>query len=65
MSRREDAQFGLTMATCYLGAFTAISLLSGDWMYLVLGLLRALVAAPLMFGVGFVVYKLSSAGCFG
>ncbi|MEE2040197.1 hypothetical protein Q8791_23550 [Nocardiopsis sp. CT-R113] len=54
---REDAQLHLTAATCYLGVFTTISLLSGNWGYLVGGLIMALVVAPLAFLAGYVVYR--------
>ncbi|MFE7462269.1 hypothetical protein ACWFMI_25255 [Nocardiopsis terrae] len=57
MSRREDAQFYLTGATCWFGFFAVVSLLSGDWKYLVLGLLLALIVAPLMLLVGFGTYR--------
>ena len=58
MSRRENAQFALTYGTCYLGLFSTISLLSGNWAYLLFGLVMALIMAPLMFLVGYGIYRL-------
>ncbi|QVJ00342.1 hypothetical protein KGD82_16405 [Nocardiopsis eucommiae] len=57
MSRRENAQFYLTAATCWFGFFAAISLLSGNWMYFVFGVLCAFVVYPLMLLVGFGTYR--------
>jgi ABC-type multidrug transport system permease subunit len=55
--RREDAQYGLTLATCYFGFAAVVSLLSGDWKWLVLSLIVGLVVLPLILLCGAVIHR--------